>query len=709
MSKEDETLDHLMDYILNRGWSIFPVYSITGEGLCACAKQNCEHPGKHPLTHHGFKNASKDEDKLIEWFTGDPRANWAVATGSISNIVIIDIDPERGGDIRSLGELPDTLTAKSGGGGLHLYFSCPNNGIGNSVSKIAEGIDVRGDGGYVITPPSNHVSGDYYEWLDYSQSISELPEDLLAKLAGNLKPFSKPPSDGQIRLGTRNDTLTRIGGSLRRYGQRESVISEALKVVNRNSTEEPLDEKEVNAIAKSISRYVPVEPFPLTDLGNAERLADTYSDRLKHVNGLGWLDFDGIRWVDAQKVVTRLAKRAVREMAIGAKTITDSGIKEAAIAWSKVSESSGKINSMIALAENEPRLSASIGDFDTSDWLFNCKNGTLDLHTGKLNPHNSRDFITKTAHIDFLPGAIAPTWSGFLDRIFDGNDDVISFIQKAVGYSLTGDVSEQCFFILYGEGANGKTTFLESIRAIMGDYVKQTDFNTFSDRRSGGTRNDLAALLGSRLVVASEVPQGSRLAESLVKQITGGDRLSVRFLYKEFFEYKPRFKVWLATNRKPLITGNDHAIWRRVRLIPFPVTIPYEEQDRALLGKLIKEKAGILNWALEGCMRWQSERLGAPPEIQKATKEYQEEMDTVGAFINESCSLRKNSREKSSRLYQAYLDWCDSNSTSSVNQKEFSNGLVERGFIRVRKNDGVHFIGIELLKTEEATVPTLAS
>jgi len=329
--------------------------------------------------------------------------------------------------------------------------------------------------------------------------------------------------------------------------------------------------------------------------------------------------------------------------------------------------------------------------------ILNVLNGTLDLRAGHLRPHQREDLITKLVQAGYDPAATCSRWEAFLDRIMAGNQNLIDFLRRAVGYSLTGSIREQVLFMMYGTGANGKSTFLELIRALLGDYAQQADFNTFLLRHYEGPRNDLARLMSARFVAATEAESGRPLAEVVVKQLTGGDTIAARFLRQEFFEYKPQFKLWLAANHKPVVRGTDNAIWRRIKLIPFTVTIPEPEQDRSLSSKLKEELSGILAWAVGGCLEWQEHGLGEPEEVRAATAAYRDDMDILAEFLSECCIVHPGAKVKASALYKAYTQWCQKCGEKEVKQRTFGMRLSERGVERQRTMHGYFYFGLGLV------------
>jgi putative DNA primase/helicase len=423
-------------------------------------------------------------------------------------------------------------------------------------------------------------------------------------------------------------------------------------------------------------------PVHLTDLGNARWLMARHGQNVHYVPQWGkWLVWDERRWaVDDTRAVERCAKETVLAMHAAWSRVQDDDQRCKLLQHALRSQAEARLNAMVGLARSEPGIAITPDTLDADPWLLTVQNGTLHLRTGELRPHRREDLMTKVAPVAYEAQAAAPTWEAFLHRIFGGDADLIRFVQKAVGYSLTGSIQEQCMFILYGTGANGKSTFLNAVNRMLGEYASHTPTETLLVNRSDGVRNDLARLQGARFVTAVEAEGGRRLAEAQVKQLTGGDKVTARYLYQEHFEFYPTFKLWLAVNHKPLIQGTDHAIWRRIRLIPFTVTIPEAERDKQLEEKLLAELPGILRWAVEGCLAWQHEGLEPPRAVTGATGEYRVEMDVIAAFIRECCESGATQVARARALYAAYCAWCAAVGETPVPQKRFGEELKQRGF-----------------------------
>lgn len=437
----------------------------------------------------------------------------------------------------------------------------------------------------------------------------------------------------------------------------------------------------------------------LTDMGNARRLVARHGKDLRFVPVWGmWLVWDGRRWSrDETGEVERRAKDTVRSIYAEAFVTSDSDKRQAIAKHAAKSESERAVRAMIALAKTEPGIPVTPAELDADPWLFNVQNGTLQLRSGALQPHRREDLITKVSPVAFDAAAKCPTLLAFLDRTMAGRVDLVGFIQRLVGYTLTGVTTEQMLALLYGMGANGKSTLLELVAELMGDYGQSIEFSTLLARGQDSTRNDLARLVGARFVAGSEAEDGRRFSEVLVKQLTGGDKITARFLFKEYFDFRPQFKLWLAANHKPVIRGTDLAIWRRIRLVPCTVTIPEAERDPNLPGKLRAELPGVLAWAVRGCLAWQQDGLGMPQAVRDATNEYREEMDVLGGFLAEYCGVGADLSVRSAKLYEAYKTWCDASGERPLSQTRFAPMMAERGFEKRRDRSGAFFSGIDVV------------
>lgn len=434
----------------------------------------------------------------------------------------------------------------------------------------------------------------------------------------------------------------------------------------------------------------------LTDSGNAERFAYFARNEARYCDPFKkWLLYDGKRWkADDHNAVTVKAKNIVRKLYSELEFVENSRERSEIAAHLSKSENKTAITNCLSLAHGElPIVPESL---DRDKFLLNLDNGTYDLKALEIRDYDPDDYITKIAPVSHDPKAVCPMWDAFLDRVMGGDPELVYFLQKCVGYSLTGDTSEQCLFILYGEGQNGKSTFLETVSAMIGDYAQQTPVETLMIKRNDSISNDIARLQGARFVAAIEVEEGKRLAESLIKQMTGGDRITARFLHAEYFEFVPEFKLWLGTNHKPVIRGTDFAIWRRIRLIPFTVKIPPEEIDLDLGEKLKTELPGILNWALAGYHAWKNEGLKPPEAVTVASEGYRAEMDVLSAFLDDRCIIDRAAMVKNSELYSAYVEWAEETGEFKKSSRKLNAALVERGFDSIKQKNGIHWIGIGL-------------
>lgn len=629
------------------------------------------------------------------------------------------------------GELPATVTSLTGGGGAHLFF-VHRAGLKNMIGELGEGLDLKTTGGYVVLPPSMHASGRRYCWEGASRPdetpVAPFPEWLLtlattSKATGNGKgPVA--PIKNKIPHGRQHTTLVSFGGSMRRRGAGEEEIYAALSAMNRLRCEKPGTETDIRKIAKSLCKYAPDaganvfmaatpdaanedgrQPEPETrylkhtEFGNAERLVKRHGQDIRYCGDWRkWLCWDGTRWqLDATAEVMRLAKSTVRNIYREAAGIEDDSVRKGSVEWAKRSEKAAQLRAMLALAESEAGIPILPGDLDADPWALNTTNGTLSLRTCELRPHRREDLLTKLVPVEYQPEAKCPLWNRFLAEVFAPHQDLLPFIQRAVGYSLTGDTREECLFLLYGTGRNGKGTFIKTLTKMLGDYASTADFSTFVQRAGdGGPRDDIANMRGRHMVSAQESREGASLAESIIKWLTGGDLVRARRLYENSFEFQPTHKIWLASNHKPAVRGTDAAIWSRIKLIPFAVSFEGRE-DRGLKDALLDELPGILAWAVQGCVLWQKEGLQFPETVTRATEEYRAENDQVGRFIADRCVKGDGTRAKARALYMSYRAWAAEGGEDPISETAFGLRLSEQGLDKRRDGNGVTYEGIGLM------------
>ena len=681
---------------------IMPLHWIREDGSCSCKKgQKCDSKGKHPIYSGWYKNSTTDTQQITRWWTIKPNANIGIPTGEKSSLLVLDVDDGGGATLAELeatnGKLPDTVTAITGSGGKHYVFKHPQGrNIPNKV-KFAPGLDTRSTGGLIVATPSVHTSGNRYQWLAEHSPFdiipAEAPEWLLKLMEvekSTLVPFSKPNKAVRsisvtIDEGSRNSTLTSLAGTMRARGMTEESIYVALLAENMARCNPPLDEVEVKVIAHSVSRYQPNPPqkkyYHRTDSGNAERLRDRFGTIVRYCPAFKhWLVYDGCYWRKETGELMQFAIKTARAMLTDASQIEDEATRKELVRHAMLSENAGKLKAMIDVASNLEGLIISPDDLDADIWKLNCKNGVVDLTTGELTSHIREYYMSKLCPVEYNSDSHAPRWMEFLKDITGDSSELMKYLQKAVGSSLSGDASEQALFVLYGIGANGKSTFLNTISDLLGDYARNTPSETFMAKRIETIGNDIARLQGARLVTAIEINEGQRLSEALIKSITGGDRITARFLYGEYFDFKPQFTPFLVVNHRPVIRDTSHSIWRRIKLIPFTVTIPEDKKDKQLPVKLREELPGILAWAVEGCLLWQKEGLDMPDEVKEATEGYREDMDTFSTFIEECCIVEEGKKVSNRGIRYAYETWCRENGDYPLGQKLFNAKMTERGF-----------------------------
>ena len=437
----------------------------------------------------------------------------------------------------------------------------------------------------------------------------------------------------------------------------------------------------------SAGEVVPLHGHRHTDLGNSERVVQQHAHELRYVHDTAqWMTWDGGRWAtdsDRSGVMQQVIE-TVRSMYRAAADPDSPEDRKKLAEWAITSESRPRLEAAVHLSAIHSVIRVGVADLDRDTMSLGVANGVIDLRTGVLRDAVPADLMTAQIPTAYDPDAVCPLWMATLRRILP-DPEVRAFLQRAVGYSLTGSTDEQVLFLAEGRGANGKSVVVETIMSLLGDYAQKAPQDLLMARPSGSdVSNDVARLRGVRFTAAVETEEGRRLAESKVKELTGGDTITARFLHKEFFSFRPVCKVWLVTNHRPQIKGTDDGIWRRIVTVPFGEYIAPHERDKRLTDKLRAELPGILAWAVRGCLDWQRQGLNPPRAITAAGQEYRQEQDVLGGFIAERCVVREGVSAPSSALYREYQSWSQENGHGQLSQTSFGIKLRERGFVNVK-------------------------
>lgn len=661
-------------------------------------------------------NGCKDATKLIEVIkrklNDNPAANIAIVTGKPSGIVVIDIDVKNGVDgMKSFKALcrkhgiPETRVVTTPSGGCHYYFKLPANVDLRNKVGILPGIDVRGTGGYVVAPPSR-IDGNHYQWCDQDTKILELPDWLYEKLQCQDRLKKNQPHRHienpllGVSEGRRNDVLFRYACRLIAKG----INKDEAKVLILEAASNCLPsfpEDEAEKCLESAWRYNP--KFECTEFGNAERLAFWHKHDLKYVESKGWMawNMSDSKWCFGDHLASELVESTIKLIKVEANNPQDDTRKKELKDHCRKSQKSGMMKSMLNIAKDQPVFRLEKNKLDNNPFLLKVLNGNINLEDGILQDNRPSDYVTKEVPITYDQHADCPRFQTFLDEIFLEDDELIGYIQKAVGYTLTGSNQEQCMFLLYGDGANGKSVFMTILSSLLGGHAVAAPPQLLA-KKNRSTTNDLARLEGSRLLTVSEESAGTKLDEALVKQLTGGDRIAARKLYQEHFEFVPKQKIWMATNHLPTKIETDYAIWRRIKVIPFRFRVPPDKLDRDLQSKLLAELPGILNWAIEGCRIWLHEGLGHCEAVEKATNIYKTDSDIFHGWLTENTCQKEDKREKATVLFDNYKAYATSHG-DVPSQKEFSRRLSNLGCTKKRSSDGMYYQGICLTGTGNDT------
>ncbi len=422
---------------------------------------------------------------------------------------------------------------------------------------------------------------------------------------------------------------------------------------------------------------------PYNDFGNGQRFVALYGDTMRYCHtAKNWVHWVGTHWSwdevgearkNAQSTIIEFGKQAL------------TGGDAAAAKFASACLNSNRVSNL--LREAEPHLAVTRAELDRDPFLFNCATGTIDLRTGALREHRRADYITLLSPVSYDPDAHSELWEKALDQWTD-NKELRSFLQRAAGYSLTGSTAEEVLFFVHGPAAAGKSTFLEALKAVLGPFAKTADFESFIQQKNSNIRNDIAELAGRRMVLSIEVDEGKRLAEGLVKQVTGGDTIRARYLYQESFEFAPQFKLWLAANHAPKVSDDDSAMWRRILRVPFEHVIEKKDRDPKVKARMKDTNdvgPAILAWAVEGCLQWQRDGLNIPDVVAKATEEYRQDQDPLKDFFDQCCVFGDALQVTTARLREVYEPWCRNNGDRPLGSREFNERLRRRGCAETNK------------------------
>lgn len=699
MSAEVKSMKEWALYYAELGLAVFPL-----------AYRN-----KVPAIEGGCKAATTEKSKIERWWNQNPRYNIGIATGNKSNgLVVIDLDVDKNKGIDGYevlrdwqnkhGELPETWQSITGRGGYHYFYKdtiTHSNKVG-----LYEGVDIRGEGGYIVAPPSVHPNGNTYEW---EQEPKEYEIAQVDDIVNDFFKGEKQRIDSEhktnfrvpelIPEGKRVDTIVRLIASLRTKGLDDDAIKAAVRVENEKRCNPPLKEKElekavfpalkrdwqvnspyynnfnamnendnkyVNEVLKKLNELNAVERFPMNDRGSADLFATIFKNVSRYnPTKKDWMYYDKTRWtadtegMRAKRNAKMLADVLVR-YSVTASLPDDK--RQSYIKYAAGMMNYRNRNVMITDAKDLNFFENT--ELDKDDFLINCRNCVLDLSEDqpKVLEHNADLLLSKICNASYNPAATCTLWEKTVNEIMQGDTAKIKYLQKMSGRFLTGDTSEEEFYIFFGATTrNGKSTITEILLYLLGDYATTISPESLAIKANKDSRTaspDIAKLAGTRLVVASEPPRRMLFDSSLVKTLTGRDTVSARFLHENEFQFKPKFKLILNSNYLPVISDKTVFSSNRVKVVPFERHFTEKEQNKHLKEQLQQEIDGILNWCIQGLSLYRKEGLEPPTAVQIATHEYSEDSDKIGKFISE-CLEKSDENLAAKDVYEKYSQWCN--------------------------------------------------
>lgn len=676
------------------------------------------------------------DDALHRYFQGDKIDN-IVAEFNEAFKSYTEISPSGNGlHIIVKGQIPGSRRRKNN---IEMYdsgrfFTMTGKTIGKykQVTEVSQRVfktiyDKYFPDNTIQYPSSNNYQQNIHN-LSETDVINEIFNSKQAKLfddlmKGNYEPYYTSHSEADMALAnilafwcakdySQMDSIFRQSNLYRdkwdekrknsTYG--EQTLFKAINETNNIYTpKQQTDDNPLRyALSKLFDNQEETKEFPIRsydDTGNADRFIDRYGNLYKYSYIANkFYIYDGMKWkIDdkgsIRKLIDEMIESIKNEKVLHSEDVTEEEAREVFQKfYKKTRGTQAKKNIMNELMHRRP---ATPDDFDRDDMLINVANGYIDLTSRELYKHDINKMFSQITNTDYTEKMQPAVWLDFLNDIFAGDQEVIRYIQKALGYSLTGSTREQIMFILFGKGRNGKSIFVEVISEILGDYSNNMQAKSLMVKKNDNVNTDIARLSKARFVTSSEPNEGFRFDEGLIKQLTGGDKVTARFLYAEEFEYTPKFKIWVSTNHKPIIRGTDDGIWRRLVLIPFDVQIPEEKVDKDLKYKLLREAPAILNWMAEGAYMWMQEGLEMPDKLKAASKAYRTEMDVIEQFIEDECKRVDDGKEKANELYELYKQWANNNGNYKMSNKDFGIKMKEK-FKYKKTNSGMFYFGLKI-------------
>ena len=674
--------------------------------------------GKKPLIEwKTYETKGTTLDQILEWEERLHPKAWGIVTGPNNGTFEIDDDTPGGSQIFN-GNKPHVRTPR---GGTHRFYKYPSFKV-ITKAKILPYIDIRGEGGYSqfagVTPDGEYQLIEL-PMPDTLPTFDDLPTVLKEALRNTDSKEYKAVVGGtpgeKITQGNQNEWLYKRACSYRGQGDSEEAIFNKLKIDVLRCDQDltnPFADADLMERVKSACKHPPgadTYQYALTDAGNAELFTSLNGDHLRYDHRRNrWLEWHRHYWrEDTDGQVTRLALKSVRQRFHDATNIEDLKARGKVSGWAIGSEQRARLNSLMVIAKSLLPIADGGDRWDCDPWLFCVVNGIIDLRTGELRDGKPEDCITLRSPVTFDPQAQAPRFLSFLNEIFDGDVALIGWIQRYFGYAMTGICREQVCAMGHGQGGNGKGRLSAILRHVFGDYSYDAPFSTFELTQRSNIPNDMAALVGRRLVTSSETNEGTRLNEARLKALNGEDPVTARFLNCEFFTFQPVSHLFLTFNTCPKVGDDSYGFWRKVRLVPFNCQFKDAAEDKDLLIKLVAEASGILNWLVEGCLRWQKEGLSATPEsVLTATKEYEVESDPIAQFILDArCVLSPKRESRAVEIYHLYTSWATEQGMKDreiLTATAFGRRMAKK-FKKLHKSTGTVYQGIGIGVTGSVT------